>query len=81
MTEIDGNQSGGQAPTRKRRTPVFKHLKDAGYEVAEVIVDPDGRQIIKLAGVQSPMEARDAHAVAKGRIEEMVRKAAGGEAA
>jgi hypothetical protein len=52
MTEIDGNQSGGQAPTRKKRTAIFKQLKAAGLAVARVIVEPDGKQIIELAGVQ-----------------------------
>jgi hypothetical protein len=52
VSEIDGNQSGGQAPKRKRRTPVFKQLKDAGLEVSRVILEPDGKQIIELAGAQ-----------------------------
>ena len=59
MTEIDGNQYGGQPPKSKRirRTPIYtqvKHLKAAGVPVARVIVEPDGRQIIEFAGAAEP---------------------------
>jgi hypothetical protein len=55
MTEIDGNQSGGQPKKirRPRRASLYtqaKHLKAAGIAIARFIVEPDGRQIIELVG-------------------------------
>ena len=50
MKVIDGNQSKAQAPKAKKRAPIFKQLKSAGYEVARIIVAADGSQIIEIAG-------------------------------
>ena len=44
--DIDGNPLKAQAVKGKKRTPIFKQLKAAGFTPSSVVVMPDG--IIKI---------------------------------